>query len=310
MKLTHVKGHTWCIEDWEKIPIYITDDHKAIMIDTGLASQREALEKLLSDHGLDLVGILTTHIHLDHDGNHVYFREKYGAEIAVSYGEAGICSSEEMLKAYLFIFTPGFIHDHPEMREQVFLPDRLIMPSDTEITMAGITFSVLHTPGHSPDHVAFMTPDGVLCLGDCLMSGSDFTAARLPYYGFIKRTFETLERLRAVKADAYIVTHGGIYKEIGEEIDQTVCKLQSICDRILAVTEDGMTLDQIYNAVNEDYQTLSSNLYKAALYERNIRAYVEYLADEGKLINYGEHGMVRYRHSASFDFTAQKNMVQ
>ena len=44
MKLTQVKGNTWVLEGLEFIPLYRLDGGRCILMDTGLAQEREELE--------------------------------------------------------------------------------------------------------------------------------------------------------------------------------------------------------------------------------------------------------------------------
>ena len=46
MKLTQVKGNTWVIEANQLIPLYKLDERRCVLLDTGLAEEREELEEL------------------------------------------------------------------------------------------------------------------------------------------------------------------------------------------------------------------------------------------------------------------------
>lgn len=47
MKLTQVKGSTWVLEANELIPLYLLDDRRCVLLDSGLAKEREEIEKTL-----------------------------------------------------------------------------------------------------------------------------------------------------------------------------------------------------------------------------------------------------------------------
>ena len=47
MELEQVKGSTWVLKSWELIPLYRLDDHRCVLLDTGLAEQREELEQIV-----------------------------------------------------------------------------------------------------------------------------------------------------------------------------------------------------------------------------------------------------------------------
>ena len=89
MELEQVKDNTWVLKSWELIPVYRLDAHKCILLDTGLVEQREELQEALTNYGLEPVGVICSHAHIDHMGNVAYLKEKYGAKLAMSLGEAG-----------------------------------------------------------------------------------------------------------------------------------------------------------------------------------------------------------------------------
>ena len=92
------------------------------------------------------------------------------------------------------------------VRYQPREPDRLL--DDEEILVFGETQArVLHTPGHSPGHLAFHFPaERVLCLADLDLVKFG------PYYGdkgsSIDDTIASLERVAAIDVDVYLVAHG------------------------------------------------------------------------------------------------------
>ena len=51
MKLTQVKGSTWVLEANELIPLYLLDDRRCVLLDSGLAKEREEIEKTLLEAG-------------------------------------------------------------------------------------------------------------------------------------------------------------------------------------------------------------------------------------------------------------------
>lgn len=53
------------------------------------------------------------------------------------------------------------------------MPDRLLTDEQETITVGGITFKTLFTPGHSPGHIAYWWSDAHLVFsGDALFQGS------------------------------------------------------------------------------------------------------------------------------------------
>ena len=199
MKLTQVKGSTWVLEANELIPLYLLDDRRCVLLDSGLAKERDEIEKTLLEAGLEPAGILCSHAHVDHCANNRYFQEKYHLPVALTAPEAGMCSSILNLKCYRLLVSPDAAEQ--EMSEMVHVPDLILPPVDGPIRLAGAMFRILHTPGHSSGHICAVTPDNVCYTGDALMSQA-LLDAKLPYGLSIQLAMESRERLRVLAKTA------------------------------------------------------------------------------------------------------------
>jgi len=132
---------------------------EAVIVDPG--DDAPKLLAAIEEHGLTLAGILITHTHFDHIGAVADLHDATGAEVWCPAGEV------ETLK------DPNAV-----MRWEGFGPFRgydaehLVKGGDV-VSLAGLDFQVVSTPGHSPDHVTYALPDeGVLFSGDVLFQGS------------------------------------------------------------------------------------------------------------------------------------------
>ena len=87
-ELIQVKGNTWCITGTQYIPVYKTDEHHGILLDTGTNAFRKRLMQVLADNQITPVGIICSHTHYDHFGNARFLKEEYGIPLVLSIGEA------------------------------------------------------------------------------------------------------------------------------------------------------------------------------------------------------------------------------
>jgi hydroxyacylglutathione hydrolase len=133
---------------------------RGVIIDPGDEADRllEALRAL----GIDqLEAILLTHTHFDHVGA--------VAPVARATGAPVVCPElERHVLANIMDFVPWAGFGPFESYEA----DQTVKGGET-LELAGLSFEVLFTPGHSPGHVSYaLADDGALFSGDVLFEGS------------------------------------------------------------------------------------------------------------------------------------------
>ena len=282
MKLSQVKGNTWIAEGIELIPFYKLDQSRCILLDSGLLSEREELEEALLSAGLTPAGILCSHAHVDHCANNGYFQEKYHIPVALTGGEAGMCSSILNLKCYFLTLPPGIVER--ESSCMVHTPDVLIPPKDGPFSFAGAEFQIIHTPGHSSGHICTVTPDRVCYTGDAMLS-QEYMGSKLPYNLSQAVAEVSREKLRGLDCDAYIMAHRGVCGPLEAEalIDENRELVHRRAEEILSLVTAPMTASQICLAACNLYQLFTKKPHRSLRFERNIRFFIEYLVDTGRL---------------------------
>lgn len=295
MELKQAKGGTWYLEDWQIIPLYRTDEHHCILLDSGLYNQREEIEEALLRAGLTPIGILGTHAHNDHSSNHHYFQQKYHIPVALSMGEAALCCSPENLKSHFFMNSMEEFMSNERVNHMIVRADRIIWPEDSEFEFCGVTFGILHTPGHSVDHIAIRTPDGVLYLGDALLTGNELDSARFPYHFCFQAAISTLEQLKTERAGLFLAAHKGVYAELGDLPERNIRLINSRAEGILRLMDKPLDLSELSRRVCTIFRLRSSARGAVALYERNIHSYLEYLKDTGRVETLTKDGIFYYR---------------
>lgn len=293
MKLSQVKGNTWVAEGMELIPFYKLDEHRCILLDTGLSEEREELEAALLENGLTPAGVLCSHAHIDHCGNSGYFQQKYHIPAALSAPEAAICQNLLTLKCYFLTLSPAMVEQ--ESSCMIHTPDVLLPPQDGPFSFAGAEFTLIHTPGHSPGHVCTVTPDGVCYLADAVLS-HELLGAKLPYNLSMAMCMKSREKLRGLPYDTYIMAHHGVCtgEELPHLIDENQALIRTRAEEIRSLITHPMTSSQIDAAVCAYYQLFTHKPNRALRFERNICFFVEYLVDSGLLEVRCRGGVARY----------------
>ena len=116
---------------------------------------------------LTISTIVATHSHFDHIGALAQVKESTGAKFAIHSREAASLRGQGRMP-FRFI---GSRQPPPD-------PDRLLEEGDT-VNIGELSFTVLHTPGHSPGGICLLG-EGVVFTGDTLFN---FSIGRADFIG-------------------------------------------------------------------------------------------------------------------------------
>jgi glyoxylase-like metal-dependent hydrolase (beta-lactamase superfamily II) len=128
-----------------------------VVVDPGF--EGEEILGRLAERGITLEKILLTHGHLDHVAAVRVLKERTGATIHIHPDD-----SDRMQTAGVQGRMFGLHIENPPP------PDVLLGEGD-RIALGDQTFQVLHTPGHTPGHVTFLTGE-MAFVGDLIFAGS------------------------------------------------------------------------------------------------------------------------------------------
>lgn len=126
---------------------------EGMVIDPG--GNGEEICRAIADSGLDIKIIVLTHGHSDHIAALYDIQDRTGAEVAIHINDADFLEGRGSFSSQ---FGISYKTPHP--------PDRLLREGD-EIEISGISFKVLHTPGHTPGSICLLTA-GKVFTGDTL----------------------------------------------------------------------------------------------------------------------------------------------
>lgn len=144
MKVTHILGAA---------PLYtntfliVTDQRHGILIDA--AAEPETYKKALAEQGATLTHILLTHGHYDHVGAVAALRRETGCKVYLDTADA--------LGNDLYPLKSSDVDE--------------AWPVSGSLAIDELTFTVYHTPGHTPGSVVLALGNMLFC-GDTLFAGS------------------------------------------------------------------------------------------------------------------------------------------
>ena len=294
MDILKVKGNTYCIDTgMTYIPFYKINDEEIIMLDTGWKKgERDGIDEVLENNNFKVRGILNSHAHIDHIGNNTYLKNKYNSIIAMSACEAVICSSEINLKVYYGSQTLKEITEH--YGHMVCKTDISIDENQDEVSICGVDFKVIHTPGHSPAHICSITPDDVAYMGDALISYEVMDGAKMPYSYILSEDMKSKAKIYDLNCSKYVVAHKGMYDDIRKLIDDNIDFYESRAMRIYDVIAGNMTIQDIMKAAIKKFNIRINNTYKYYVIERMLKSYVDYLYEIEKIKLIMENGFLKY----------------
>lgn len=147
---------------------------------------------------------------------------------------------------------------------------------------AGSTdLTVLHTPGHAPDHVCFFDDASRdLFSGDMIVRG---TTIMIPAGrgGNLRQYLESLQRLRLLEPARALAGHGPIIDDPNALIDEYIAHRQLRESQVRACLADGITdVDAIVARI---YSNLAESLRPAA--RLTVEAHLEKLREDHEQLN-------------------------
>ncbi|MED0894641.1 MBL fold metallo-hydrolase [Aneurinibacillus migulanus] len=184
---------------WEKVHSFLLiGEEKAALIDTGLGIDNI---KRITDQLTDLpIFVLTTHVHVDHIGNHGQFEEIYVHEGDADWlinGIKGLTIEQIRKDIARDITKPTPETFDPEIYNPYQGDPTGLLQDGDVFDLGNRKLIILHTPGHSPGHICiYDETNGYLFTGDLLYDET-------PIYAFYPSTnpvdlINSLERISGI----------------------------------------------------------------------------------------------------------------
>lgn len=277
-----VRGNTFCfVTRFMRIPFYRLNASEIVLMDSGLAAERDALEQALEENGLRPRAVLTTHAHYDHIGNHNWLQARYGARLYVTLFDAGITQNPLTLQACFYTDRTDVLASvYPYM---LLRPDHILEPGAFHVQVEGAEFEILQLPGHAHEHIGFVTPDNVAYLGDLLLSEDEFRTMRLPFHQGWQALLRSMDRVRDASWDACILAHNGVYDHIRPIADHNREQLLSYAGAVAALAGESVSQETLFARTAAHFSIDLHNMSRIHIFDRIFHSITTYLEETGQL---------------------------
>ena len=217
-------------------PFYFTTAYwvDGLLIDTGCAHTQEEFLATVEDLGIDR--IVNTHSHEDHIGANGALQARRGVEILAH------------AKALPILANPRLLRLQPYRRIFWGYPiPSVARPIGEVVETPHYRFQVIHTPGHSPDHICLYEPEeGWLFSGDAYIGGRD-RALRADYD--IYAIIDSLKKLAKLEISRLFPGSGTVRDNPRQDIALKIKYLEATGERVRELHQKGLSLSRIGNAV-------------------------------------------------------------
>jgi glyoxylase-like metal-dependent hydrolase (beta-lactamase superfamily II) len=198
--------------------------------------------------------------------------------VIVTHGHADHASGAPMIAAR---YPSTVFRKYPHAGDESRYPVRWISAADgDEIVVGNEVLIVLHTPGHSPDHIALWHPSSrSLFAGDLIIPGGT-VMIDASGGGRLEDYLLTLERIRTLQPRRLYPAHGSAVDEV-QSVLQGSLDHRHMRERqvIQALGSGPTTVEAIANAIYDD---LAPALMPAA--RETVRAHLQKLNEEGRAV--------------------------
>ncbi len=179
----------------------IYSECEGMIVDPGWEAQRIAEE--VKRLGLSIRFIVNTHAHFDHFGASAQLARQLQAPVAMHPEDLMLLRHPYQREAAI---SAGYL------LEEIPEPEILLSDGD-ELPVGGFSFTVIHTPGHTPGSICLYSP-GYLISGDTLFA---FGIGRTDYpLGDEEALFHSLERLFSLPEQTLVLPGHGEEAFLGQ----------------------------------------------------------------------------------------------
>ena len=141
---------------------------------------------------------------------------------------------------------------------------------------------LLPLAGHCMEMVGFRTADDVVYLADCVSSRETLEKYRIGYIYDVAAYLETLERVAAMTARAFVPAHAEVTEDIAPLARYNMDAVLEVGERITALCAQPVTFEELLKGLFDHYGMVMS-FQQYALIGSTVRSYLTWLQETGRV---------------------------
>lgn len=209
MKLTNIKGNTYCIKGGTNTGVVKLDDNNVLIIDPGLGGARPGkMIELLNDNKMDIKYIINTHEHGDHFEGCKQLKEFNDSIKILSSKEAKIFIEDpskfieyaiggRINKFFKFKMTDEI---NKFIKVDDIIEEEYIVLNDKKI-------EIIKLKGHSEGSIGILTEDKVLFVGDLFVGSYILNKFDLLLLYDVKEYLNSINKIKNIDFEYMVLGH-------------------------------------------------------------------------------------------------------
>lgn len=275
-ELIQIGKNSFYMDCPSKVGFYRVSENEVVLIDSG--SDKDSAKKakrIIDSEGWSLRAIYDTHAHADHIGGNSYLQTQTGCRVYAFGADASVTENP--------IIGPTMIYGGFAMKE---MHNKFLLASGCSVTKMTkdslpCGMEMIHLPGHTFDMVGFRTDDNVVYLADAMSGRETLEKYRIGVLYDVREYLNTLEKIKEMKADAFVLSHADTCSDIVPLAQYNIDKTKEIAKTVRNLISGGKTLDELIKDIF-DFYGLTMTLQQRMLLGYTVKSYLAFLRDEGE----------------------------
>lgn len=246
-------------KEYEVEPYYWTTFYyyKGLIVDTGCPHTAEESLNFIEKMKLDVKAVLLTHYHEDHSGGAYLFKERFDVDVFAPRKSLEILANPPKIPAY---------------RQIVWGQPKPVKadPLKKKMNFNRITVTTLETPGHSFDHVSFLT-ENIMFMGDLVTNPKPIIIMRE------EDCIDLIDSLKMVVNLDFETAYGGHGSWDKNGVKTTLGNILKLKKKIDVLRGTGLSAEQIVEKIFSNVPEKVAWMEEMSGYEWSRRNLVESL---------------------------------